>query len=201
MRPIAGFQELIQALDGIIATAEAGDDQEELVHSLYALRRRLTSIHAFLGGEGPPPAQAGAEAGEPRDEEVLLQRLDQLVEAAERGGLEPAVVDYLRSAALRLMRVHEGAADLRLAPRRAKDEGARLEVGDRFHEVRILDRSALGFGVSSPVSVEADEFVRLVVEDGFGATVYDCLVIHCQAAEGGYLLGLDIFGRPRTGGE
>ena len=198
MRPIAGFDELLTALDGLIAAAEGGDSDPELVRSLHALRRRLTSIHAFLGG-GSPESAAPA-GGEPLDEDTLLQRLDQLVEAAERGGLAPELTDYLRSAALRLMRVHEGAEDLRLAPRRPRDEGARLEVADAFHEVRILDRSALGFGVWSPVAVPAEEFVRLVVEDAYGATVYDCLVIHCQSADGGYLLGLDIFGRPRNGG-
>jgi hypothetical protein len=200
MRPIAGFHELIAALDDLIAMAQAGGANAELVHSLGALRRRLTSIHAFLGGEPLDELSSPAEEPPGADEETVLHRLDRLVEAAERGGLDPALTDYLRSAALRLMRVHEGAEDLRLAPRRPRDEGARLEVGDDFHEVRILDRSALGFGVSSPVPVEADEFVRIVVEDVYGSVVYDCLVIHCQARPEDYLLGLDIFGRPRSGG-
>lgn len=200
MRPIAAFNELIIALDELIAAAEAGESGTELVRSLHALRRRLTSIHAFLGGSEPADAPGAEADSRPMDESALLQRLDHLVEAAERGGLDPELTDYLRSAALRLMRVHEGAADLRLAPRRSRDEEARLEVGEAFHEVRVQDRSALGFGVWSPEAVEADEFVRLVVEDDYGPTVYDCLVIHCQPAEGGYQLGLDVFGRPRSGG-
>ncbi len=125
----------------------------------------------------------------------LLQRFDDLLESAAKGPIEPEVVDYLRSTRTRMIRVRERTGEeRRAAPRHPEAGTGRLVVAGKDHPVQILDGSETGFGLLSPVPVEPDTSVRLDIDDGREAEIYEALVIYCaRKEEGQYHLGLDIF--------
>ena len=144
---------------------------------------------------------------EPREGPVaglddLQDRISRLIATASGAGTDPAVSEYLRTVLLRLTLIQQrGEGESRLVPRFAEDRPGRLvrEDGQEL-AVRVVDRSALGFGAVSAEAVPAGEAVRLVIPDGEaprGEAVeeaYDCLAIFCREEAEGFRIGLDVVG-------
>jgi len=134
------------------------------------------------------------------DLDDLMRQLGHLLEAAERGGVDRAVVDYLRSCRERARRMGEAGAEDRRIPVRLPEFGrARLVTRDQAHEVALVDHSAKGFGVRSPVPVAEGDYARLDMEHGLRSDMFECVITYCHPDGGGYRVGLEVFSRLRIG--
>jgi hypothetical protein len=191
--PIRDFRDLLAYLDGLAGAAAAGGADERMVSNLRTLGGRVRAIHNHL-----LPGQAVADAPTPTNPppvgaEDTVTAFRELVTAAEQAGIHPTLVDFLRNAGHRLDNIARGVPDNRLAPRQPEEGEARLEDSDRTHAVRVAESSTFGLGVEIDTPLEADRVVRLVVQEAFGATTYECLTTHARPTANGYHLGLEIF--------
>jgi hypothetical protein len=135
------------------------------------------------------------------DLDDLFDRLDELLRAAEAGGLDRAVIDYLRSCRERAQRMTESGPEDRRIPVRLPEYGrARLVTRDEAHQVELLDHSAKGFGLRCPVPVAEGDYARLDIEHGLSSDIYECVVTHCHPEGSAFRVGLEVFSRLRIGG-
>jgi hypothetical protein len=136
------------------------------------------------------------------DLDDLLHRISGLIQAADRGGVDRAVLDYLRSCRDRARRMGETAADDRRIPVRLPEYGrARLVTRDEAYEVELVDHSAQGFGLRSPVAVSEGDYARLDMEHGLRSDIYECVITYCHPEAGSYRVGLEVFSYLRIGGD
>lgn len=131
----------------------------------------------------------------------LLARLDQLVEAAEAGPIDPVVVDYLRTTRERMVRLRDRTQEnRRTVPREPEIAEARLVSQGEAILVKILDTSETGFGLWSPEKVPPDTYARLDIDGDSQEEIFEGLVTHCKADdEHGYRVGLDVVSSLRIG--
>lgn len=190
---------VLVGLDELVAGLRAASQWPDMVQHLERTRRQVARLLEVRGADPLPEEPGGAEpSGEAVSFQELQERLAELAdEAGNAEGLDPEVAEYLRTTHLRLVRLYraQSSDQRRLAARYAEDTPAQMVRADgSCDDVRIRNRSALGFGVESQVPLEVDEWVKLLVDDGEGVEAHECLAIYCHELEHGYRLGLDWVG-------
>ncbi len=132
----------------------------------------------------------------------FLEGFDELIEAAEAGGLDAVLTDYLQTIRERLIQIRAYererlAIERRQAPRYEERRPARMVAGD--YPVTILDQSVTGFGCLSPIPVGVDQAVRLEIDGEETVEIYECLVVRCHREGEAYRLGLELFSSLQIG--
>jgi hypothetical protein len=194
--PLSGFSELLERLDGLVAAAERADVDPLLLNVVRTVRRRLMRIQAYVNGQQPEESSSPLEPADLEDAEQLLEGLKGITEAASTQNIHPKVASYLAMGYQRVWDFYHHQEERRTAPRFPEDRPAWLWVAGEAHSVRGVDRSLIGFGILSPTPLEREAIVQLSFEpEGQeGETRYDCLVVYSFPEEGGYHIGLEVFG-------
>lgn len=153
--------------------------------------------------KGPHRFQGSAAAMEQTpitDLDDLLERLDELLTAADRDGVDPGVLDYLRGCGERARRLGRASGADRRIPVRLPDYGrARLVTREAAHEVVLRDHSDKGFGLFSPLAIPVGDYARLDMERGLRADLYEGTITHCSPEAGGFRIGLEVVSHLRIG--
>ncbi|MFP4561271.1 MAG: hypothetical protein ACLFRB_08820 [Thiohalorhabdus sp.] len=148
------------------------------------------------GGRIPEPGGPVPPVVGPGD---LQARLSHLIVSAEAAGLEPALIGYLRRVLLRVSLAAERVPwELRLVPRhRANGEARLVRPGEAPLPVRLVDHSALGYGLECAVPVASGRVARLEVPGPASGPprIYGCLPVFCRKGpDGNCRVGVELIG-------
>lgn len=132
--------------------------------------------------------------------EDLMARLDALIADAERGEVDPVVVDYLRATRERVALLQERTGEgRRVGERNAAEGEARLVINGEAVPVVLSDRSEGGFGLLADASVPTETYARLDIDGQFEEEIHEGLITYCRPEGGRYRIGLDVVSSLRIG--